>query len=368
MRYFLVILLFFIGKVLASGGQLLNSTFYPNPAEVSKIKTFEFIGGNLFFLPNLSYTGTSYGKTGSAKSSVYDPIPYMYVNYRLSDKWVVGVNMLPSVYGDLRWPADSIVANASVITNVLYYRSGVLTSYQITPDLALGIGFNLERNYLEVAFMDPYLGFERNKSAGYHFVTDVGITYKFTSKDRISFAYYTPVRYYARGVSRAGTLVNYNYATTNTDAAVSFVNLNHIVNEWWNVSSAVYFSKWDIKRRIVFYNSVSGDAILPAHWRNVWSFLLINQYIISDKTSFTWQVLYETNPANRASYNYVGFPLSSALGFSANFEFKIYKDFYVKVIGSYSTFAPNARINNSHNNGSISANIYTGALEGAYRF
>lgn len=368
MRYFLILLICCASKIFASGGQLLNSTFFPNPAAISSINNFEFIGGNLFFVPTLSFTGTSYGKVGSAQSSVYDPIPYLYVHYRLTDKWVIGINMLPSVYGDLLWPADSIVSTASVITNVLYYRSGILASYQITPDLSFGMGINLERNYLEVAFMDPLLGFERNKSAGYHYVSDFGLKYRINSKDSVSIAYYTPVHYYSRGVSRASNIANYNYATLNANAAVSFVNFNHIVNELWNLKSTIYFSKWNIKKRSVFYNTVSGSEVLPTYWRNVWSFLFASQHILSDKISFAWDVLYETNPVSKFSYNYVGFPLASALNFSANFEFNVYKNIFVKVIGSYGTFAPNARINNANNYGVMSANIYTGALEGTYKF
>ncbi len=358
-----------MSKVFASGGQLLNSTFFPNPADIAKIKTFEFRGGNLFFVPTLTFKGTAHGKTGTAKSSVYDPIPYLYTSYRINNKLAVGINMLPSLYGDLSWPGNSLIAYNSVITNVLFYRSGVLASYQITPELALGVGVNLEREYLELSFLTKTAGFERNKTAGYNYVTDFGIYYKLTSSDGISLAYYTPVDSVIKGVSRAGKLANYNYAALNTNAAVSFLSVDHIVNSFWVVNGAIYFSKWSTKKNMRYYNTVTapGTSIFPEHWKNVWSFVFTSSHVTTDKTRFCWQVLYETNPSSGAQFNYVAFPLSSALNFSASFEYNFYQNFYIKVIGSYGTFAPKSRINTSGNFGTISANIYTGALEGSFR-
>lgn len=368
MRYLCIILLFFAAKTFAAGGQLLNSTFFPNPSAITNINTFEFIAGNLFFVPTLTFNGISHGKTGTAYSSVYDPIPYMYTNYRINDKWVVGLNMIPSIYGDLSWPIDSVVARSSIMTDVLYYRSGVLTSYQITPDLALGFGISLERVFSQITFMDEKFGFQRNKSSGYDYVADFGFNYKLNSKDLISLAYYTPIYKFVRGLSNAGEVKNYNYTALKVDASVVFFSLDHVVNDYWTLNGAVYFSKWSVYKYFIFCNTVSGDFVFPAYWKNVWSFLLTSKHNISDKSIFTWQVLYETNPSYSAKYNYVGFPLSSALNFSAGFEYNFYKNFYVNIIGSYGTFAPNARINNASTYGSVSANIYTGVLEGSWRF
>jgi len=367
-RYFFILLLFITCNIFAAGGQLLNSTFFPNPSEIAKINKFELISGNLFFVPTLTFNGSSHGKTGSAYSSVYDPIPYLYTNYRIDDKWVVGLNMIPSVYGDLSWPVDSVVSNGAIMSDVLFYRSGVLTSYQITQDLALGIGINIERLFSQITFIDKTVGFQRSKSSGYDYVTDFGLNYKLTSKDLISLAYYTPIYKFVRGLSNASGIKNYNFTALRVDASVLFMDYQHTVNDYWKLKGAVYFSKWSVVKKIILYNNVSGDIILPAYWKNVWTFLLTSKHNITDKSIFTWQLFYETNPASSARYNYVGFPLSSALSFSAGCEYNFYKNFYVNIIGSYGTFAPNARINNASSYGTIAANLYTGVLEGSWRF
>lgn len=371
-RLFGIFLLVFFScwnsELFAAGGQLLNSTFFPNPADTAEIKTFEFIGGNLFFVPTLKFTGTAHRKKGSAESKVYDPIPYMYLNYRFTDKWVVGVNMLPSVYGDILWPEDSIVAKSSINTNVLFYRVGILTSYNITSDLVLGVGFNIERLASQLSFISDDLGYVRNKTSGYDSVTDFGFSYKLNSQNKISLAYYTPIRSVVPGVSNAGKITNYNYSSLRIDAAVTFLNLEHFVNDYWVIYTGIYFSKWSAYKYFAFYNTVIGDIILPAHWKNVWTFLLTSKHKMSDKTSVKLQFLYETNPVFSAHYNYTGFPLSAALGFTGGVEYNFYKNFYVNIIASYGLFAPDARINNLESYGNISANIYTGILECSWKF
>ena len=74
-------------------GQILNDSFFQNPAELNTIRHLQLVGANLFIVPNFHFTGTSYRAQGQATSKVNDSLPYLLTAYRFNDKLVLGLNI-----------------------------------------------------------------------------------------------------------------------------------------------------------------------------------------------------------------------------------------------------------------------------------
>ncbi|PJE06799.1 outer membrane protein transport protein, partial [Legionella sp.] len=205
--HFLLIVLIshviFINRVYGAVDQPLN--FFLNPAELKQTNYFQFVGGNIFMGPQLTFKGTTALGRGRVKSSVHDSLPYLLASYRLNDRFVIGLNMAPSVYGHIQWPKNSILKNNSTTTYFLYYRGGLQSSYQINDRLSIGLGINLEYNKLGEldAFIDQ-IGNQINKIKGRNYTGDLGLYYKINSLNYLTMAFYTGVNTYGHGTSSLG--------------------------------------------------------------------------------------------------------------------------------------------------------------------
>ena len=103
--------------------QIITDMFYQNPAELGLVNQMQLIAGDVFLAPRLEFSGQSTNGIGTAQSKVNDNLPYMLSATRLNDHFVMGLNLTPSTYGHMEWPANSIVAEVATLTYSIYYRA-----------------------------------------------------------------------------------------------------------------------------------------------------------------------------------------------------------------------------------------------------
>lgn len=223
----LLINLSFISKdAYGAVSQILNDSFYLNPAELSLVNRGQLLIGNLLVMPELKFNGVTSLGSGETKSKVNDSLPYLLAAYRFSERFVAGVTVTPSSYGHIEWPINSLVKEISTKTKLIYYRIGTQSSYQLSDKLALGVGINLEYNKLaELDFVIPDMGNQINKIRGLNYTGDIGLFYKIDSKTNFTIALYTGVNTFGFGTSSLGDTINNNFSLNITEAAVAFIGL-----------------------------------------------------------------------------------------------------------------------------------------------
>ncbi len=347
--------------------QILNDSFFQNPAELNVINTSQIIAGNVFINPLFNFSGSSYGVNGAVKSNVNDYLPYLLTGYRFSDKLVLGFNVLPSMYGHLDWPIDSFVSQASTLTKLLYYRFGFQLSYQITEDLAFGVGFNVEDNgQYQLNFVVPGQGNQVNSVTGLNYTGDFGLYYKIDSKNYLTVAGYTQVDTYGHGTSSSNGIINNNLSLNITEAPVIYMGLEHFINDLWCIEGKIYWSGWHIQKNINFTNTTTGTYVVPTNWKDVWSFQAITRYAIREKLALLGSIIYETNPVP-LSTNAIGYPLAASGSLSGGVDIALRKDLSIQAIYSYGAFLPNSPINNANSVGTINAHFQAGVLQFIYK-
>lgn len=241
------ILFFFQQKSYSAVDQLLNANFFPNPAELSLINNAQLIAGNVFIVPTLNFTGTTSLGSGKVKSHVNNSLPYLLTAYRVSDKFVLGINIAPSAYGQIDWPDNSFIVESSTLTRLFYYRIGAQTSYQFTDKLALGFGINLHYNKLaELDWVVPNMGNQINKIKGFTHSFDAGLFYKINSHTNFTMAAYTPVNTFGHGTSSLGATTVNNFSMNIIESAVAFIGLQHVITDKWYLEEKIYWSGWSI--------------------------------------------------------------------------------------------------------------------------
>lgn len=354
-------------KAYGAATQILSDTFYQNPAELSLVNKSQIIAGNLFINPSFKFQGNSFEANGSAKSNVTDYLPYILGAYRANEEIVIEVNITPSGYGHLNWPVDSFVSQASTLTKLLYYRFGFQSSYQITENLAVGMGFNIEDNgQYQLNFVVPGQGNQVNSVTGLNYTGDFGLYYKIDPKNYLTVAGYTQVDTYGHGTSSVNGVVNTNLSLNITEAPVIYIGLEHFVNESWFLEGKIYWSGWHIQNNINFTNTTTGTYVVPTNWKDVWSFQATTRYAIIDKLALLGSIIYETNPVPLAT-NAIGYPLASAGSLSGGADIALRKDLSIQAIYSYGAFLPNSPINNANSVGTINAHFQAVVLQLIYK-
>lgn len=360
-------ILTFLKNSYAAVYQILNDYFYQNPAELSLIRETQLVAGNVFALPSFEFNGETPLGTGSANSSVNNSLPYILIAHRFTDKFVAGFNITPSGYGHIDWPENSIVANTSTVTNVLYYRFGLQTGYQFNDKLAIGIGFDVEYNkFAELNFMVPSRGNQVNKISGVNYMGDIGIYYKINPYNYLTTAVYTQVSTYGYGTSTLSSIVSNNFALNIIEAPVAFVGLQHLIKERLFLEEKIYFSGWHIVKNIDFINSATGSFSTPANWRNTLSFQVSARYVLTEKLAILGSGLYDTNPVPIEN-NQIGYPVSSSGSLAAGLDMTLNKEISAQIMYGYGAFIPKAIISNLTGSGTVDATFQSVVIQLMYK-
>ncbi len=353
-------------KSYGAVSQILNDNFFQNPAELSLINKLQVIAGNVFINPSFKFEGTSYGADGSAKSNLTDYLPYMLSAYRTTDRLVFGVNATPSIYGHIDWSVDSVVSQASTLTDFLYYRVGFQSSYQFTDSLALGLGFNIEDDAVyKLNLVIPGEGNQINSVSGVNYTGDFGVFYKINTRNYLSIAGYTQVKTYGHGYSSVEATTVNDLSLNIAQAPVVYIGLEHL-NDKWRIGGKIYWSGWSILQSLDFTNTTTGSYVVPTNWKDVWSFQITTRYALIDKLALLGGIIYETNPVLLAT-NAIGYPLAASGALSGGFDFALRNDLSIQAIYSYGALLPNSPINNANSVGTINAHFQAGVLQLIYK-
>lgn len=351
----------------AAVGQMLTDSFFQNPADLGLVNKQQLILGNLFVASSLEFTGTALGGTGQANSNVVDFLPYLLADIRVSDKWVLGFNAVPTEYGDLNWPIDSIVSHDSTVTKVYYYLLGFQSSFQLTDRITLGLGLHLRYNYLaELDAVVGNLGNEVNKASALNNGLDAGLSYKLTPKHTFVAAFYTPVNRFGKGTSTLGNVTSNTFQLNLVEAAVVFAGLQHQFTDQWFVEEKVFWSNWTVQNSTILKNTTRGSFTYPTNWGDTWSYTMATEYAFTEKVAGLASALYETNPAPNST-NAIGYPLAPVVFLSGGLDIALYKNWRMQLVYGYGFFIPNAIIDNGSSKGTITNSTQAGTLQFSYK-
>ena len=351
----------------AAVGQMLTDYFFQNPADLGLVRKQQLIVGNLLIAPTLDFNGTATGGTGQARSSVVDSLPYLLADIRLSDKWVLGFNVVPSEYGHLNWPIDSVVAHDSTVTKIYYYLLGFQSSFQLSERITLGLGLNIHYHYLaELDALVGNLGNEVNKASAINNGLDAGLRYKITNNHTFIVAFYSPVDRYAHGTSTLANVTSHAFQLNLVEAAVVFAGLQQQFSERWFVEEKLFWSNWTGQNNITLKNTTRGTLTYPTNWTDAWSYMVAAQYRFTDKLAGFATVMYETNPVPDDS-NSIAYPVAPTLFFSGGVDLAVYEQWRMQLVYGYGFFIPKAQIGNGNTSGTIADNTHTGALQFTYQ-
>jgi long-subunit fatty acid transport protein len=348
---------------------MLNGIYFENPALLNRVKHWEFTAGDDYADVGLKFKGTSFGQTGKAHSRTYNHFPYGQIAHRLNDQLVVGVTYLQNPeFTNIQFGKDSLVRFATSKTVINSYRAALRASYQLTPDLALGLGLDVQRLYnTQIDFVVPNLGNVVNKvHSKIHLAYEFGIFYNINPTTFLNTGFYiTQTHIRAKGKSESESGLESRDRIILTDPFEYYIQLIHVVCDKLTVAGKINYSNWRELKSLDFKNTVIGDFSIPTHWYDVWTFEGVGQYKLDDKWQLIGGLQFVTNFV-KTKYNLIGFPGGNLLFGFGGFTYQINECLNAQLIYTHGFYTCSSKINDANNHGRIHANINVLALRLTY--
>jgi len=169
-------------------------SIFRNPAWMNSEKGFTVSFGGILFMPDVKgrYNGQNSGDTGYVSSRAnFFTVPEIGITNRINDQVVVGI----AAYGvsgmgvDYR-NKDPLLSNMH--TTLQFMRIIPAVSYQVNPNLSVGVGLDLAYGSLDMGATMPFGNASGGQSSSYGIGARLGIGYKIGDLT-LGFNYQSPV-------------------------------------------------------------------------------------------------------------------------------------------------------------------------------
>lgn len=341
----------------AAGGQILSDITYRNPAGMTRVKCSQF-EADYYYIPidTNSCGGGLYVNTlppstltGKVSSHVNYNIPYVGAITRCG-KWAFGIDVSQPFRTKLDYNTNSNGRYAATDVNVLTYEVTPKAAYQVSPQLSVGFGLNIQ--YIKVILDNVVIGPNGETpflNDGTH--TGVGFNLGATWSPRLGtifgISYFSKIIHNLDGSSKLVGVTTSNDASTRFDRPWSIhARLFQAFSKTAGAYVGYTYVNWSFLKSI----SLNGAAIpnLPDinfFYNDSHRVDLGGRFVFGGGKFISAVGVYYMNTPTNTIYRNLNLPEGDRTGVVLRLEYKVTPCFTVK--GLYSrAFVSDARINN----------------------
>ncbi len=314
--------LFNIRALWAAAYQIFPPMAYENAAMLNEINQHTMVIGSTDFVIRLKYTGSVGSEIGTAVSDTDTFLPYLRLASRINSKWVASFDVSHPLLSNVQYPADSFVDVVGIDAILIDTNYSPKVSYQITDKFALGAGFDVNNiSNAQVNLGTPPPNETINKSQGFGYGWDVGLTVQLSESNLLAMSYYSQIDFkHLRGTSTRGSLYRGDFSDDVIAPATFTLNLVHHVTSEWTLAETARFVWWSAEKGLLLKNSVDGDVFLPLNYEDIWSFMWAVRYQCSEHLALGGVAEYVAN-AQSVYYRPIVLPTASLLVGGALLEY-----------------------------------------------
>ncbi len=343
-------LLGFVSTADATIIQYFWANTYNNPATLNATKDQAYTLGLLGVKVKAKFTGIGAGgEYGSSSSNTNEALPYFSAAKRLNPKWVIGLNVSQPFFANQKLPEDAITRFDATQTKVNAIDISPQISYQIKPNLALGLGFDavdFHRFLVNfVQFSSPTVN-TVNSTPSWAYGWNAGLFYTLTAKDFFSFYYYSGLSTDTFGTSSNGLATNNQLMLRGFPMPDTYIaNYTRMLSDKWLAGIKLYYSIWQNLDRIDYGGVViNNNYSFPVMAKNTVALQLFTKYDVSETYSLLSGVLWDQG-AYKNNTRTIGFSSSNFTAVFLGVNYKMTKELSLKGIGGYGAY-PNTSIVN----------------------
>lgn len=270
----------YLPQAYTAAYQIFPTLAYENAALLNKVNQYEAILGTTDLDVRVKYVGSVGPQFGSAVSQTNTFLPYLRAASRLHPEWVASFDITHPLFANISYPDDSLVAEFGTDSIIIDTNYSPKISYQITENLALGLGFDVNQvNEAELNFTEVPEGQMFNRSQGLGYGWDAGIAFKLNDSNHMSFSYYSAIYFkQLKGTSQQGSNYRSDFSNNLLAPATYTFNAVHQLNSKWLISETARFVQWAQMENLVMTNSVDGNTITRLNYNDVWSLMGVLRY------------------------------------------------------------------------------------------
>lgn len=217
--------------------------------------------------------------------------------YRLAPKWVVGADVsTPLFYNYFNFKSGPL---AGIQAKGLTKNYSPKVSYQVTDELALGIGLDLLQTY-GYKLAQPQLHKVNQvlsvKATGFGVGWDIGLLYKIQPTSLLSFDYHSRIIKKLNGTSYINGQSPTSTHVFQPMPNVLSLNFLQIFSEKWLASITGRFLQWSVLKNFVITNSPIGRVQVPLNYRDTWMISGYTRYQFASQWASFLVLEYHANP------------------------------------------------------------------------
>lgn len=371
----------------ASNFQDFSGITYSNPAELTlQVKDMQLIIGDEYFSPSpkIDFTGTvivpdpspmgnNVVVSGNANNIDYATYPYGRIAKRMTDQWVIGVDITKPFSSDIVYPDNSParysvtysgMQSLDIAPNIAYQFSGAWSK------LALGFGLDAMHYVVDLDAKYPSLpspatpfgsgldlgitNHATNWGCGWH----AGLIYHLFQGTILGLSYFSQINQnFTNGTSSVtGFPVSNSFSTTLNLPATTHFSILQFLNPKWSMMLKVHYSQWDSLQQVVLKNTAGplSTQFINLYYKNTWRVDLGTRYDLTPKWSVGGLFAYDQTPSNNTSRS-LGLPGVNQTILGTSVIYKLTKT--IALEGSYGhIFAIDAPIKNVDPNSGVTTN------------
>ncbi|TAK71981.1 MAG: hypothetical protein EPO11_10635 [Gammaproteobacteria bacterium] len=299
------------------------TSVYFNPASMVMVKQPQLVteatGSTVFaqFKGTTTQTATGYRQTGTADSRSNYFLPGVFYVRPLTDRITIGFGELYVDYGNINYPADSIVRYTGTHANISVLDLTPAVAVKIADEMSVGFGLDAER-FSQT--QDSMKGFPTLRipdiksdnvatawSAGAH----AGVLFQPVQATKIGLTYHTAVHFNATGKS---TLYTQPKATNADDYYFSVVappstvfSIDQFFTPRFGVMTTLERMQWSSIKNVTQHNVVTlvgrtprviPSASVPYYFHDTWRALVGLHYIATSRLLVRGALSYDQDPNN----------------------------------------------------------------------
>lgn len=297
----------------AAGPYLLNFGLNnQNAADISTTPHYEFIFGgddlNLHVEDRVKLNAVP----GSATSGESAFLPYFRAAVRVSPKLVLGFDYKQPDWININYGLNSFVSQQSVLTTIRAFDLNPRFSFQINPNVAIGMGFDALHtsggNISAQVGTPVFAIIDQGSAWGYGW--DAGIFTTIRKGTYASLAYFSSIQSYATGGSHYGPFTSNNTTLRRDDPTTFVLRLTQFFSPSFFVQLYGAYDEASVAQNLVFNNTALGQVVMPQRWSNSFQLGALTHFNLNKDWSFLVGGQFEDGP-QPAQTNYIGLPVGN---------------------------------------------------------
>jgi long-chain fatty acid transport protein len=313
------------------------STIFYNPAGLTHLQEQQLILGVHVIAPSVKFhnegsthvTGQPLTGGNGGDGGVTKPVPNLYYNRRVTDKFSVGVGINAPFGLATDYDRDWVGRYHAVESDVLTVNINPSVAYKITDNLSFGAGFNVQYIKAKLSnavdfgligygkqipglFPQANDGFAELEGDSWGIGYNLGLLYEFSKNTRAGIAYRSRIEHTLEGdvdFSNVPDLLKGTFKDGGIKADLTTpdnlsISLYHQINTQWAVMGDITWTNWSLFKKLAveFDNPALPDSVTTEKWQDSYRYSLGATYMPTSAWTFRAGTAYDTSAVDSKKY------------------------------------------------------------------